>query len=103
MGALLPGLRLEMGSETVEGLIVPVEVRAHGKINVRGIEFHVVLLVDQRLAVLVVVLGVWEVEEKVEVWMCSKKEPGTHSRSRLGCSCYVCLCVTPHVLCVDTP
>ena len=28
----------------------------HGKINVRGIEFHVDLLVDQRLAVLVVVL-----------------------------------------------
>ena len=53
----------------------------HGKIDVRGIEFHVDLLVDQRLAVLVVVLpdlghghldsllGGWEVEEeKFEVW-----------------------------------
>ena len=29
----------------------------HGKIDVRGIEFHVDLLVDQRLAVLVVVLS----------------------------------------------
>merc|ERR1711971_1168514 len=29
---------------------------AHGEIDVRGIEFHVDLLVDQRLAVLVVVL-----------------------------------------------
>merc|ERR1712083_748263 len=56
MGALLPGLRLEMSSESVEGLIVPVEPRTHGKINIRGIEFHVDLLVDQRLAVLVVVL-----------------------------------------------
>merc|ERR1719479_131456 len=56
MGALLPGLRLEVFSKSVEGLIVPVEVGAHGKINVRGIEFHVDLLVDQCLAVLVVVL-----------------------------------------------
>ena len=29
----------------------------HGEIDVRGIEFHVDLLVDQRLAVLVVVLS----------------------------------------------
>ena len=50
----------------------------HGEIDVRGIEFHVDLLVDQRLAVLVVVLpdlrhghldrlvglGDWEVEER---------------------------------------
>ena len=50
----------------------------HGEIDVRGIEFHVDLLVDQRLAVLVVVLpdlghghldgliglGVWDVEER---------------------------------------
>merc|ERR1711934_531032 len=42
--------------ESVEGLVVPVEPRTHGKINVRGIEFHVDLLVDQRLAVLMVVL-----------------------------------------------
>merc|ERR1711874_67024 len=41
MGALLPRLRLEVFSKSVEGLIVPVEVGAHGKINVRGIEFHV--------------------------------------------------------------
>merc|ERR1719264_1592097 len=39
-----------------EKRVVPVEPRTHGKINVRGIEFHVDLLVDQRLAVLVVVL-----------------------------------------------
>merc|ERR1712141_171868 len=39
------------------GLVVPVEVGAHGEIDVRGIEFHVDLLVDQRLAVLVVVLS----------------------------------------------
>ena len=50
----------------------------HGEIDVRGIEFHVDLLVEQRLAVLVVVLpdlghghldrliglGVWDVEER---------------------------------------
>merc|ERR1711974_496713 len=52
MGALLPGLRLEVFSKSVEGLILPVEVGAHGKKNVRGIEFHVDLLVDQCLAVL---------------------------------------------------
>merc|ERR1712029_714182 len=33
MGALLPGLRLEMPGESVEGLVVPVEPRTHGKIN----------------------------------------------------------------------
>merc|ERR1712051_772474 len=47
MGALLARLRLEVSSESMEGLVVPVEVRTHGKIDVRGIEFHVDLLVDQ--------------------------------------------------------
>merc|ERR1712158_220539 len=56
VGTLLAGLRLEVSSKSMEGLVIPVEVRTHGKIDVRGIEFHVDLLVDQRLAVLVVVL-----------------------------------------------
>jgi len=33
MGALLPGLRLEMSSESVEGLVVPVEPRTLGRRN----------------------------------------------------------------------
>merc|ERR1719234_2217886 len=50
------------------------------------------LILDTAISTVVVFLGVWELEEEEveEVWIvcCSKEEPGTHSRSRLGCSCY---------------
>jgi len=53
---LFIGLLLEVGSEPVEGLLVPVEPGAHGEIDVAGVELHVDLLVDEGLAVLVEVL-----------------------------------------------
>merc|ERR1719186_1797172 len=41
----------------MEGLVITVEERRHGEIDIAGVELHVDLLVDQGLALLVVVLS----------------------------------------------
>jgi len=54
--ALLVGGLPEEGGEPVQRLVVPVEPRAHGEIDVAGVELHVDLFVDEGLAVLVEIL-----------------------------------------------
>jgi len=56
MITLLVGGLPEVGGEPVQRLVVPVEPRAHGEIDIAGVELHVDLLVDEGLAVLVEVL-----------------------------------------------
>merc|ERR1712215_276380 len=55
--ALLIGALLEEGCKAVEGLVIPVEERRHGEMDIAGIELHVDLLVDQCFALLMVVLS----------------------------------------------
>merc|ERR1712050_221878 len=55
--ALLIGALLEEGSKAVEGLVIPVEERRHGEIDIACVELHIDLLVDQCLALFMVVLS----------------------------------------------
>merc|ERR1719244_1145788 len=48
---------LEELSKAMKSLVVTVEVRCHGEINIAGIEFHVDLLIDQGFALLMIVLA----------------------------------------------
>merc|ERR1719206_242240 len=55
--ALFIGALLEEGSKAMKGLVIPVEERRHGEIDIASIELHVDLLVDQCLALFMVVLS----------------------------------------------
>jgi hypothetical protein len=57
MVTLFIGALLEESSKAMESLIITVEERGHGEIDIARIELHVDLLVDQGLAVLMVVLS----------------------------------------------
>merc|ERR1719427_1532859 len=47
---------LEEGGKSRKSLVITVEVRCHGQVDIAGVELHVDLLVDESLALLVVVL-----------------------------------------------
>ena len=47
---LLPRRLLEEVGESGEGEVVAIEVAAHGHVDVGGVQLHVDVLVDQRLA-----------------------------------------------------
>merc|ERR1719436_495163 len=53
---LLVGVLLEEGGEALVGDVISVEVVSHGHVDIAGVQLHVDLLVDQGLAVLLVVL-----------------------------------------------
>merc|ERR1712110_588540 len=55
--SLLVGVLLEEGVEAAVGDVIPVEVVSQGHVDVAGVQLHVDLLVDQGLAVLLVVLS----------------------------------------------
>merc|ERR1711942_268737 len=57
MGSLFVRILLEKGSKSGKSLVITVEVRRHGQVDIAGIELHVDLLVDESLALLVVVLS----------------------------------------------
>jgi len=52
---LVAGFAEELG-KSVQSLVIAGEVRGHGEVDVAGVHLHVDLLVDERLALLVVVL-----------------------------------------------
>merc|ERR1712020_827621 len=55
--SLLVGGLLEEGGEAAVSDVISVEVVSHGHVDVAGVQLHVDLLVDQGLAVLLVVLS----------------------------------------------
>merc|ERR1712187_778427 len=55
--SLLVGALLEEGGEASVSDVISVEVASHGHVDVAGVHLHVDLLVDQGLAVLLVVLS----------------------------------------------
>merc|ERR1711878_66223 len=57
MISLLVGVLLEEGGEAGVSDVISVEVVSHGHVDVAGVQLHVDLLVDQGLAVLLVVLS----------------------------------------------
>merc|ERR1712203_803137 len=57
MVSLLVGVLLEEGGEAAVSDVISVEVVRHGHVDVAGVQLHVDLLVDQGLAVLLVVLS----------------------------------------------
>merc|ERR1719452_498 len=56
LALLIGALTKELG-KAMKSLVISVEVGRHGEIDIAGIELHVDLLVDQGLALLVVVLS----------------------------------------------
>merc|ERR550539_2216059 len=95
MVSLLVGVLLEEGGEAAVSDVISVEVVSHGHVDVAGVQLHVDLLVDQGLAVLLVVLsdaGSHDVELLLlSSCACTLSGAAVTSQSVRGIESYSCL------------